>query len=92
LVAVYPRVQAGRLLYGDVMPEMRPHPMPIRWAGLTMLVAGEAGAWITGNLISTGYWAPRFIPAAFLHTPYDRAIAVVVSPFILIAMAGMILL
>jgi energy-coupling factor transport system substrate-specific component len=92
LVAVYPRVRAGRLLYGDVMPELRPHPMPIRWAGLAMLVAGEAGAWITGNLISAGYWAPRFIPAAFSQTPYDRAIAVVVSPFILIAMTGMILL
>ena len=92
LVAVYPRVQAGRLLYGDVMPEVRPHPMPIRWAGLTMLVAGEAGAWITGNLISTGYWAPRFLPPVFLQTPYGKAIAVVVTPFIVIAMVGMILL
>jgi energy-coupling factor transport system substrate-specific component len=92
LAAVYPRVRAGRLLYGDVMPEMRPHPMAIRWAGLAMLIAGEAGAWITGNLISAGYWAPRFLPPVFLQTPYGKAIAVVVSPFILIAMTGMILL
>jgi hypothetical protein len=57
-----------------------------------MLITGEAGAWIAGNLISTGFWAPRFLPAVFLQTPYGKAIAVVVTPFILIAMAGMILL
>lgn len=92
LVAVYPRVRAGRLLYADVMPEVKQRPMPVRMAGLAMLVAGEAGAWITGNLISSGYWAPHFLPLSFAQTPYDKAVAVVVSPLILIALAGMLIL
>jgi len=92
LVAVYPRVRAGRLLYGDVMPELRQRPMPIRLAGLAMLLVGEAGAWIAGNLISTGYWAPHFLPATMVHAPYDKPIAIIVSPLIVLAFAGMLLL
>lgn len=92
LVAVYPRVRAGRLLYADVMPEVKQRPMPVRMAGLAMLVAGEAGAWIAGNLISSGYWAPHFLPLSFAQTPYDKAVAVVVSPLILIALVGMLIL
>ena len=92
LIAVYPRVRAGRLLYADVMPEMRPRPMAVRLAGLVMLITGEAGAWIAGNLISSGYWAPHFLPSSFAQTPYDKAIAVVVSPLILLALAGMLIL
>jgi hypothetical protein len=92
LVAVYPRVQAGRLLYGDVMPGFRQRALPIRVAGLVMLLLGEVGAWITGNLISSGYWAPGFIPLSFAHAPYDKAIAIVVSPLITLAVAGMMLL
>lgn len=92
LIAVYPRVRAGRLLYADVMPEMKPRPMPVRLAGLAMLIAGESGAWLSGNLISSGYWFPHFLPLTFAQTPYDKAIAVVVSPLILIALAGMLIL
>jgi hypothetical protein len=92
LIAVYPRVRAGRLLYADVMPEMKPRPMPVRLTGLAMLIVGEAGAWVAGNLISSGYWAPHFLPAGFVQTPYDKAIALVVSPLILLAVAGMLIL
>ncbi|HJU27684.1 MAG TPA: hypothetical protein VJ718_00850, partial [Candidatus Binataceae bacterium] len=92
LIAVYPRVRAGRLLYADVMPELKPRPAPLRLAGLAMLVTGEAGAWIAGNLISSGYWIPHFLPLSFAQTPYDKAIAVVVSPLIVIAVAGMLIL
>jgi energy-coupling factor transport system substrate-specific component len=92
LIAVYPRVRAGRLLYADVMPEVKPRPMPVRIAGLAMLITGEAGAWIAGNLISTGRWAPHFLPLSFAQTPYDKAIAVMVSPLILVALAGMLIL
>jgi hypothetical protein len=53
-----------------------------------MLVAGEAGAWITGNLISTGHWTPAFLSAAMAQPPYDKAIAIVVSPLIFLAVAG----
>jgi energy-coupling factor transport system substrate-specific component len=92
LVAVYPRVRAGQLLYRDVMPELRERAEAVRLAGAIMLLTGEAGAWLTGNLLSTGYWKPHFLPPTFLTTPYDKAVAIVVSPFILLAFAGTMLL
>lgn len=91
LAAVYPRVRAGRLLYRDLMPEVRPRPRPIRLLGFSMLISGELAAWILGNLISTGRWMPHFLPLALAQTPYDKAIAVVVSPFVLVAFFGMLL-
>jgi hypothetical protein len=92
LIAVYPRVRRGRMLYIDVMPELKERRLSVRCAGLALLVAGEAGAWITGNLVSTGYWAPSFLSAAMVQPPYDRAIAIVVSPFILLAVLGVALM
>jgi hypothetical protein len=53
-----------------------------------MLLGGELGAWAVGNLVSTGYWIPAFLPAGFAISPYDKAIAVTVSPLILVALAG----
>lgn len=91
LVAVYPRVRAGHLLYRDLMPEVRPRPRTIRLAGFSMLISGEFAAWLLGNLISTGHWTPHFLPLTFAQTPYDKAIAVVVSPFIILAFIGMLL-
>lgn len=88
LIAVYPRVRRGRMLYGDVMPEFKERPRKVRAAGLAMLVAGETGAWVVGNLISTGHWTPAFLSAAMTQPPYDKAIAIVVSPLILLAVAG----
>ena len=41
-----------------------------------------------GNLISTGYWLPHFLPLSFAEPPYDKSIAALVSPFILLALAG----
>jgi energy-coupling factor transport system substrate-specific component len=92
LVAVYPRVSAGHLLYRDVMPEIAERPRPMRLTGVAMLVVGEAGAWLTGNLISTGYWHPHFLPLIWAVPPYDKPIAIVVSPLILLAFAGTLLL
>jgi len=92
LAAVYPRVRAGHLLYRDVMPELGERPKGVRLAGLLMLVGGEAGAWVTGNLISSGFWKPHFLPATYTANPYDKVIAIVVSPLILLALAGMMLL
>jgi hypothetical protein len=92
LIGVYPRVKAGHLLYRDVMPELGERRWPQRLAGVAMLLAGESGAWVSGNLISSGYWKPHFLPLSFAATPYDKAIAAVVSPFILLAFAGMMLL
>jgi energy-coupling factor transport system substrate-specific component len=88
LAGVYPRVRAGRMLYQDVMPELEPRPRSTSLLGLALLLLGEGGAWVIGNLISTGYWLPSFLPVSFAQPPYDRSIAVLVSPFILIALAG----
>ncbi len=92
LAAVYPRVRAGHLLYRDVMPEIRQHSVAVRTIGLLMLIVGETGAWVCGNLISLGYWTPQILPLAMTHPPYDRAIAAIVSPFIITAYAGMLML
>jgi energy-coupling factor transport system substrate-specific component len=92
LRAVYPRVRKGRLLYGDVMPELRPRPMPLRIAGISMLIAGEGGAWVLGNLLSTGYWAPAFLPHWMNVAPYDKSVAILVSPMIAVAFAGLALM
>jgi len=88
LAGVYPRVRAGRMLYQDVMPELKPRPMPRRVTGLSMLIVGEGGAWILGNLLSTGYWIPAFLPHHLVQPPYDKPIAILVSPFIFLAIAG----
>ena len=92
LAGVYPRVRAGRMLYQDVMPELKPRPAPARIGGLSMLVLGEAGAWIVGNLISTGYWVPAFLPQSVVQPPYDKSIAILVSPLILLALAGTVVM
>ncbi|HLH76694.1 MAG TPA: QueT transporter family protein [Candidatus Binataceae bacterium] len=89
LAALYPRVRAGRLLYRDVMPELPQRSPAQSNLGLLLLSAGVAGAWATGNLISTGMWLPRLLPASMLHPPYDSAIAVVVTPLLMLAAIGL---
>jgi energy-coupling factor transport system substrate-specific component len=92
LAALYPRVKAGHLLYEDVMPEHRrssPWTAPV---GLILLVIGVAAAWVTGNLISTGYWAPHALPASMTQAPYDRAIGIVVTPLLGLATLGLALM
>ncbi len=92
LAAVYPRVRRGRMLYEDMMPELRPAPFAQRALGFLLLVAGETGAWVTGNLLSTGYWVPHFLPAWMAAAPYDKSVAIVVSPFMLVALLGLCLM
>lgn len=89
LAALYPRVKAGRLLYSDVMPELPQRSRAQAKVGLLLLCVGVAGAWATGNLISTGMWLPRVLPASVLHPPYDRAIAIVVTPLVMLAAMGL---
>ena len=93
LAAIYPRVRKGRLLYQDVMPE-RPKdgPLPLRLLGLMLLMVGEGGAWIFGNLLSTGFWFPAFLPASMAHSPYDKAIGIIVTPFMVLAFVGVAML
>ncbi len=92
LAAVYPRVRRGRMLYEELMPEIKPAPMPRKTLGLALLVAGEVGAWITGNMLSTGYWTPGFLPAWMAAAPYDKSVAMIVSPFMLLAVVGLCLM
>jgi energy-coupling factor transport system substrate-specific component len=92
LAAVYPRVKKGRMLYTDVMPEVKLKPVPIRALGFAVLIAGEGGAWIFGNLLSTGYWAPKFLPAWMIVAPYDKPVAIIVGPFLLLAFAGLLMM
>ena len=92
LAAVYPRVQKGRMLYTDMMPEMKPKPVAIRASGFALLIAGEGGAWIFGNLLSTGYWAPQFLPAWMNVAPYDKPVLIIVAPFLVLAFAGLFMM
>ena len=92
LAAVYPRVKKGRMLYTDVMPEVKIKPVPIRATGFALLIAGEGGAWILGNLLSTGYWAPKFLPAWMNVAPHDKPVLIIVSPFLLLAFAGLFMM
>lgn len=92
LGAVYPRVARGKMLYRDVMPELKNPPASQSLAGLAMLIVGEVGAWVSGNLLSTGYWIPRFLPMWMAAQPHDKSIAVITGPFLLLAIAGLALL
>ncbi len=89
LAAIYPRVKAGHLLYQDVMPDRPQRRRGTAALGLVLLAAGVAGAWVTGNLISTGYWTPHALPASMTQPPYDRAIAIVVTPLVALAALGL---
>jgi energy-coupling factor transport system substrate-specific component len=92
LAAVYPRVARGKMLYKDVMPELTTPPAAQSYAGLAMLIVGEGGAWISGNLLASGYWTPRFLPVWMAAAPYDKSIGVITGPFLLLAIAGLSLL
>ena len=92
LAAIYPRVQSGRMLYQDLMPEHPARSGTVAAAGLILLIAGTAGAWMFGNLISTGFWTPHFLPPSMVRPPYDRAIGIVVTPFVAMAVAGLSLM
>jgi energy-coupling factor transport system substrate-specific component len=92
LAAIYPRVKAGHLLYEDVMPEQQVLLPKTAWLGMALLVVGVFGAWLTGNLISTGYWTPQALPATMTQPPYDRAIGIVVTPLLVLATLGLALM
>ena len=92
LLAVYPRVRKGKLLYTDLMPELRPRAMPIRVTGLALLLIGEGGAWVLGNLLSTGWWQPAFLPASMIEAPYDKPVLILVTPLLVLAFVGLYLM
>jgi hypothetical protein len=75
-----------------VMPEVKLKPVPIRVIGFALLIAGEGGAWVLGNLLSTGYWTPKFLPAWMIVAPYDKPVLIIVGPFLLLAFAGLFMM
>jgi len=74
------------------MPGVQPRSQSQSLLGLALLVIGESGAWAVGNLVSTGYWIPAFLPASFAQPPYDKSIAVMVSPLIVCAVTGTLMM
>lgn len=68
LRSVYPRVKAGRLLYGDVAGERPRQSRVLR----ILLVAGAStaifGGHVAGNLIYTGRWLPPWVALASVRT------------------------
>ena len=92
LAAVYPRVARGKMLYRDVMPELTSAPKSQSFIGLTLLMAGELGAWASGNLLSTGRWVPPFLPPWIAAPPYDKSIMLITGPLLLLAIVGLALL
>ena len=58
LAVLYPRVRKARLLYVDLAAPPPPRSLPRRVAGLSLAVAGTVGAFVLGNLVSSGWMAP----------------------------------
>ncbi len=93
LLAVYPRVERGRLLYRDILGVAQRRPGGLMQAvGVVLLLCGELGAWLVGNLVSTGRLNLGLLPASLMRPPYDAAVALGVAPFLLAAVGGLALL
>ncbi len=63
LAVLYPRVARARLLHGDILGNDRP-VTPTRWIGLGLVLAGVAGGFVAGNLLSLGWWVPDWLPGS----------------------------
>jgi len=68
-------VKKGRMLYTDVMPEVKLKPVPIRRVRFRGVDNGRGRRLDFWNLLSTGYWAPKFLPAWMIVAPYDKPVA-----------------
>jgi energy-coupling factor transport system substrate-specific component len=88
LGVLQPRVSRARLLYTDVLGEAPRHGLPRRLAGVTLAVGGSLAAFVLGNLISGGILQPEAL--ADMSAP--GRLAVVVSPPLLVAVLGLLLL
>jgi energy-coupling factor transport system substrate-specific component len=90
LAVLYPRVQRAHLLYRDLLGPRPPLP---RWRAVgatTLVVAGTVGAFVAGQLISTGRWQAPWAP---WDTPsHALEVGVGLAPILAVAVAGLALL
>ncbi len=54
LAAIYPRVKRARLRHEDILTDVPPQRPALRRLGVVIVVAAVVGAFVVGNLISTG--------------------------------------
>jgi energy-coupling factor transport system substrate-specific component len=90
LFAIYPRVKQAGLRYDDLVAAPARQPVR-RWLGVAAVVTGTVGGFVVGNLLSTG----RLELAALATTPPGTRAAQVgvgVAPFVLLLLAGVLLL
>jgi energy-coupling factor transport system substrate-specific component len=90
LTQVYPRVERAHLLFGDVFPS-RPPGRRRAWLGLTLLFCGVIGGLIAGNLAATGTWQPAWVAPSGSPTRAPE-VGFGVAPFVMAALAGVLLL
>jgi energy-coupling factor transport system substrate-specific component len=90
LAVLYPRVRRARLLYRDLLGPRAPVPRWRALAGVLLVAGGTIGAFVLGQLISTGRWQPPWAP---WETP-SRGIEVGVGliPPLAVAIIGLALL
>ena len=93
LAAVYPRVARGKMLYKDVMPELKSAPRSQSFArphnadGRRSRRVG-LGQSTLDRPLGAALFFPRWMAAA----PYDKSIMVITGPFLLLAVRGLALL
>jgi energy-coupling factor transport system substrate-specific component len=90
LFAIYPRVKEAGLRYDDLAAP--PPRQPVRrWLGVVLVVAGPVRGLAVGTLLSTGR---REVAALAPIPPGTRAaqVGVGVAPFVLLLLAGVLLL
>jgi energy-coupling factor transport system substrate-specific component len=90
LAVLFPRIRRARLLYRDLLG---PRPSPPRWRawlGVLLVVGGVGGAFLAGQLISTGHWLAPWAT----HRTATRAFEVGVGllPLLGLAVMGLALL
>jgi len=84
LRVLYPRVQSGGLLYGDLVRAPRARR---RWL-LPIATALTFGGHAAGNLIYAGYWLPPWVRVFAIETPSRSfEVGVGLAPFVLGAFA-----
>jgi len=90
LAVLYPRVARAHLLYRDLLGPRAPRP---RWrtaAGVSLVVTATIGAFVAGQLISTGQWLPPWAP--WDTASRQGAVGIGLIPILAVLVVGLALL